>query len=91
MARISFQVTFLVYQHGSLSELVTKATNLRAISPYPSSDEQGYLGQGFESLEPGTIVIYNENVKLPVDRDDCPSFGMPMTKMARGSTRNSHA
>ncbi|GIS91858.1 MAG: hypothetical protein CM1200mP21_01530 [Candidatus Poseidoniales archaeon] len=37
-----------------------------------------------ESLEPGTIVIYNENVKLPVDRDDCPSFGMPMTKMARG-------
>ena len=37
-----------------------------------------------ESIEPGTVVIYNEDVKLPVDRDDCPSFGMPMTKMARG-------
>ena len=37
-----------------------------------------------DSLEPGTVVIYNEDVKLPVDRDDCPSFGMPMTKMARG-------
>ena len=35
-------------------------------------------------IEPGTVVIYNEDVKLPVDRDDCPSFGMPMTKMARG-------
>ncbi len=35
-------------------------------------------------MEPGTIVIYNENVKLPVDRDDCAIFSMPMTKMARG-------
>jgi len=35
-------------------------------------------------IEPGTIVIYNEDAKLPVDRDDCPSYGMPMTKMARG-------
>ena len=35
-------------------------------------------------IEPGTVVIYNEDAKLPVDRDDCPSFGMPMTKMARG-------
>ena len=37
-----------------------------------------------ERIEPGTIVIYNEDAKLPVDRDDCPSYGMPMTKMARG-------
>ena len=37
-----------------------------------------------EKLEPGTLVVYNEDVKLPVDRDDCPAFGMPMTKMARG-------
>ena len=37
-----------------------------------------------DSLEPGTVVIYNEDAKLPVDRDDCLSFGMPMTKMARG-------
>ena len=35
-------------------------------------------------IEPGTVVIYNEDTKLPVDRDDCPSFGMPMMKMARG-------
>ena len=37
-----------------------------------------------EKLEPGTLVVYNEDVKLPVDRDDCFAFGMPMTKMARG-------
>jgi len=37
-----------------------------------------------EKLEPGALVVYNEDVKLPIDRDDCPAFGMPMTKMARG-------
>ena len=36
-----------------------------------------------EKLEPGTVVVYNEDVKLPVDRDDCILLGMPMTKMAR--------
>ena len=36
------------------------------------------------SLDPGTIIIYNEDAKLPVDRDDCVSLGMPMTTMARG-------
>ena len=41
-------------------------------------------GKDLEKLEPGTLVVYNEDVKLPIDRDDCPAFGMPMTKMARG-------
>ena len=36
-----------------------------------------------EGLEPGTIVVYNEDVKMPVERDDCVLLGMPMTKMAR--------
>jgi len=36
-----------------------------------------------ESLEPGTIVVYNQDVKLPVEREDCVLLGMPMTKMAR--------
>ena len=36
-----------------------------------------------EVLEPGTIVVYNEDVKLPVEREDCVLLGMPMTKMAR--------
>ena len=36
-----------------------------------------------EGAEPGTIILYNEDVKMPVDRDDCLVFGMPMTKMAR--------
>ena len=35
-------------------------------------------------IEPGAIIIYNENVKLPVEREDCKIFSMPMTKMARG-------
>ena len=35
------------------------------------------------ALESGTIIIYNEDVKLPVEREDCLAFGMPMTKMAR--------
>jgi len=34
--------------------------------------------------EPGTIILYNEDAKMPVERDDCFVFGMPMTKMARG-------
>ena len=35
------------------------------------------------NLEPGTIIIYNQDVKLPVERDDCIVLPMPMTKMAR--------
>ena len=37
-----------------------------------------------EKLEAGTVVVYNEDVKLPLERDDCFLLGMPMTKMARG-------
>ena len=36
-----------------------------------------------EKLDPGTIVVYNEDVKMPVEREDCVLLGMPMTKMAR--------
>ncbi len=36
-----------------------------------------------EKLEEGSIVVYNEDVKMPVDREDCILLGMPMTKMAR--------
>ena len=36
-----------------------------------------------EALEPGSIVIFNQDVKLPAERDDCILLGMPMTKMAR--------
>ena len=36
-----------------------------------------------EKAEPGTIIIHNMDVKLPVERDDCIVLGMPMTKMAR--------
>ncbi len=36
-----------------------------------------------EKVEAGTIIIYNEDVKLPVERDDCVALGMPMTKKAR--------
>jgi len=35
------------------------------------------------NLEPGTIIIYNQDLKLPVERDDCVALPMPMTKMAR--------
>ena len=34
-------------------------------------------------LEAGSVIIYNSDVKLPVDRDDCICIGVPMTKMAR--------
>jgi len=36
-----------------------------------------------DKLEPGTVIIYNQDTKLPVNRDDCIVLGMPMTKMAR--------
>ena len=39
--------------------------------------------EDLEKLSPGSIVVYNQNVKLPVDREDCTLLGMPMTKMAR--------
>jgi len=37
-----------------------------------------------EECEPGTLIIYNSDVKMPVERDDCLLFPVPMTKMARG-------
>jgi len=37
----------------------------------------------FEKINPGTIVVYNQDVKLPIEREDCTLLGMPMTKMAR--------
>ncbi len=40
--------------------------------------------EDLEKVESGTIIVYNEDVKLPVERDDCILLGMPMTKMARG-------
>ena len=36
-----------------------------------------------KNLEPGTVIIYNQDAKLPVERDDCIVLPMPMTKMAR--------
>jgi len=36
-----------------------------------------------KNLEPGTVIIYNQDAKLPVERDDCITLPMPMTKMAR--------
>ena len=33
---------------------------------------------------PGTLILFNEDVKMPVERDDCIVIGVPMTKMARG-------
>ena len=39
--------------------------------------------EDLEKLEPGTIVVFNEDVRLPVEREDCVVLGMPMTKMAR--------
>lgn len=35
------------------------------------------------ALEPGSVVIYNTNVKLPVERDDIIAYPVPMTKIAR--------
>ena len=35
------------------------------------------------SLEPGTVVIYNSDVKMPVEQNDVIAYPVPMTKMAR--------
>jgi 2-oxoglutarate ferredoxin oxidoreductase subunit alpha len=37
-----------------------------------------------ESCLSDTIIIYNTDAKMPVERDDCVVIGVPMTKMARG-------
>ena len=39
--------------------------------------------EDLEKLDPGSIVVYNTDVRLPVEREDCTLLGMPMTKMAR--------
>lgn len=36
------------------------------------------------SLEPGTVVIWNTDSKMPMERDDVISYPIPMTKIARG-------
>lgn len=36
------------------------------------------------ALEPGTVVVWNENSKLEMNRDDVISYPIPMTKIARG-------
>ena len=36
------------------------------------------------SLESGTVLIYNSDVKLPVERDDLILYPIPMTTIARG-------
>ena len=33
---------------------------------------------------PGTLILFNTDVKMPVDREDCTVIGVPMTKIARG-------
>ena len=36
-----------------------------------------------DECEEGTVIIYNTDVKMPVERDDCTVLGLPMTSMAR--------
>ena len=36
------------------------------------------------SCLPGTLILFNEDAKMPIDREDCTVIGVPMTKMARG-------
>ena len=40
-----------------------------------------------EKVESGSIIIFNENVKLPVERDDCLVFGLPMTACTRNKSK----
>ena len=35
------------------------------------------------SVEPGTVVIWNSDAKMAMDREDVISYPVPMTKMAR--------
>ena len=41
-----------------------------------------------ENCLPGTLIIYNQDVKMPVERDDCTVIGAPMTKLRVDSTPN---
>ena len=36
------------------------------------------------SVEPGTVVIWNTDSKMPMEREDVISYPVPMTKIARG-------
>ena len=39
--------------------------------------------EDLESLEPGSVVIWNENAKMEMTRDDVVSYPVPMSKLAR--------
>ncbi len=36
-----------------------------------------------QSVKPGTVIIYNSDVKMPVEREDCIVYPVPMTKLAK--------
>ena len=36
------------------------------------------------TVEPGTVVIWNTDSKMPMEREDVISYPVPMTKIARG-------
>jgi len=40
--------------------------------------------EDIENCLPGTLILFNEDAKMPIDREDCTVIGVPMTKMARG-------
>ena len=39
--------------------------------------------EDLESLEPGSVVIWNENAKMEMTRDDVVSYPIPMSALAR--------
>ena len=39
--------------------------------------------EDLNKLTPGTLVIYNSDVKMPIERDDLVLYPVPMTKMGR--------
>ena len=84
MERTYFQAIFLGSPPGSSFVLRIRVPGSRGQNRHPDPDECGYWFKDIEKIESGSVVIYNENVKLPVGRDDCLVFGLPMTKLARG-------
>ena len=59
-------------------------TKRLAIEPTSDFGKSSNLAEDLAALEPGTVVVWNENSKLEMDRDDVISYPIPMTKIARG-------
>ena len=57
-------------------------SSTRRCDKYPLVNKDTWA-EDLASVEPGTVVIWNSDAKMAMDREDVISYPVPMTKMAK--------